>query len=119
MPFDIPGVTVHISLPPALTWASLGGGLLPSRGRRGFAASTTVGFSVQLVLSCPPPSFGWRSIFPFSLSSKYFTLFYTNIYDFFFLIFLSVFPINMIFSKPDLKGHERIVPRTYIEDHQT
>ena len=37
----------------ALTWAFLGE--LPSRYRRGLAASTTVGFSDQLVLSCPAP----------------------------------------------------------------
>ena len=38
----------------SVTWASLGGGSLPSRGRRGLAASTTVGFSDQFILSCSP-----------------------------------------------------------------
>ena len=38
-----------------MTRVPLGGGSMPSCGRQVLVASNTVGFSDQLVLSCPPP----------------------------------------------------------------
>ena len=73
-----------------MTWVPLGGGSMPSCGRQVLVASNTVGFSDQLVLSCPPPLngtaikktifFGFPSALIKIVDLEYFTTFLELLY---------------------------------------